>query len=162
MSERPIPKWEADGFRIVYDRTPGGVVNEHGQRSYSMRIPVLEVTEWVTDREKVAADIAQELNEIAAKDAEIKRIQDLVTSSEQERYRAAGALIAKDLEIAKLREALAPFREVAGKIFAKNYNASDVVMDLTLEKGMKGVFLRAGQFFAVAAAASASEDTTHA
>lgn len=61
-------------------------------------------------------------------------------------------LAAKDEEIAKLREAMKPFREVAGKLFAKNYNASDVVMDLTLEKGMKNVFLRAEQFFAVASA----------
>jgi hypothetical protein len=107
MSDAVTPKWEADRFRIVYDRTPGGIVNEQGQMSYSMRIPVLEVTEWVQDREKVAAGLAQELNEAATKDAEIKRLQDLVTSSEQERYRAAGVLVAKDCEMAQLREAMA-------------------------------------------------------
>lgn len=113
MSEKPTPKWESDGFRVVFDKTPGGVVNEHGQRSYSMRIPVLEVTEWVKDREGVAAEVAKDLNEVPAKDAEIKRLQDLVTSSEQERYRGVGALVAKDVEIARLREALEPFAKAA-------------------------------------------------
>lgn len=102
MSEKQTPKWEADGFRIVYDPTPGGIPQEGGGRMFSLKIPALEVTEWVSDREKVAADIAKELNEASDKDAEIKRIQDLVTSSEQHRYRDAGVLIAKDAEIANL------------------------------------------------------------
>lgn len=125
MSEKPTPRWEADGFRIVYDPTPGGVVNEHGQRSYSLRIPVLEVTEWVQDREKVAADMAKELNEAAAKDDEIKRIQDLVTSSEQHRYRDAGVLIAKDAEIAKLREALESIRLYANDTLSGRIDGPD-------------------------------------
>lgn len=112
MSEAPTPKWSSDGFRVIFDPTPGGVPQEGGGRSYSLCIPALEVTEWVENRDVVAAEIAKALNDDDAKDAEIKRLQGLVTSSEQERYRAVGALVAKDAEIARLREALKASRDV--------------------------------------------------
>lgn len=48
-------------------------------------------------------------------DAEIKRIQDLVTSSEQERYRGAGKLVANNVAIMRLQALLAEVEAVMAK-----------------------------------------------
>lgn len=42
---------------------------------------------------------------------------------------AANALEAAQARIAELEGALGPFSEVAGTLFAKNYNAGDLVVD---------------------------------
>lgn len=81
MSEAIPPKWEAHGFRIQFDPTPGGVINEDGNRCFSLKIPALEVTEWVKDREKVAVDIAAALNGEDAKNSELSRLREALQTS---------------------------------------------------------------------------------
>lgn len=61
-------------------------------------------------------------------------------------------LAAKDAEIAKLREALTPFRRAAGRLFETNAGAREVVFEGPHVKHMPDVDLTAGDFFAVAAA----------
>lgn len=50
-------------WAIVYDPTPAGLVKENGLRSFSMRFPVLLLTDYIEEPEKVAAEIALALNE---------------------------------------------------------------------------------------------------
>ena len=48
---------------IVYDATPGGRDNGDGTRSYSLRFPILLLTDYVHDQESVAKSVAKALNE---------------------------------------------------------------------------------------------------
>jgi len=58
--------WTAEegqrGWRIRYDPTPGGRKNADGSTSYSLTFPVLELTEYVSEPERAATEIARELN----------------------------------------------------------------------------------------------------
>ena len=55
-------------WAIVYDKTPGGRDNGDGTRSFSMRFPVLLLTDYVDNPEEVAKDVAKALNEALAKE----------------------------------------------------------------------------------------------
>lgn len=57
------PSGEADEtWALVYDATPNGRKNADGTTSYSMRIPALIISEYVSDPDQVAADFAGKLN----------------------------------------------------------------------------------------------------
>ena len=50
-------------WALIYDATPGGRDNGDGTRSYSMRFPVLLLSDYVDNPAKVAQDLADILNE---------------------------------------------------------------------------------------------------
>ncbi len=56
------PSAKNDRWAIVYDPTPGGRDNGDGTRSFSFRVPALLLSEWVSEPEKAARSIAEELN----------------------------------------------------------------------------------------------------
>lgn len=55
-------------WAVIFDRTPGGRVNADGTRSYSLRFPVLLLTDYVDNPEEVAKDVAAALNEAFARE----------------------------------------------------------------------------------------------
>jgi hypothetical protein len=57
------PKAADHRWAIVYDATPGGRDNGDGTRSYSLRFPILLLTDYVHDPEIVAKSVAKALNE---------------------------------------------------------------------------------------------------
>ena len=57
MSRKQKPLWA-----ITYCHKPGGEKNPDGTTSFFMRFPALVLTEYVANGEKIAADIARELN----------------------------------------------------------------------------------------------------
>ena len=65
------PKRAEHGWCIVHDPTPGGRQNPDGTRSFSLRFPVLLLTDYVENPEEVAKSVADALNEARAlEDAE--------------------------------------------------------------------------------------------
>jgi len=56
------PDAKADRWAIIYDPTPGGRDNGDGTRSYGLRFPALLISDWVSDPEQVARQIAEKLN----------------------------------------------------------------------------------------------------
>lgn len=60
----------------------------------------------------------------------------------------------RDELIARLTKALEPFSKAAGELYARNWNASQVVMSFSAEEGI--VKLTAGDFFAARSALSSS------
>ena len=62
-AERTSHPQAADhGWAVVYDATPGGRDLGDGKRAYSMRFPILVLTDYVDEPEKVAKSIADALN----------------------------------------------------------------------------------------------------
>jgi hypothetical protein len=59
-------------WAIVYDPTPGGKPIDGGGRSYSLRFPVLLLTDYVAEPEAVAASVAKALNEAKWREDEAK------------------------------------------------------------------------------------------
>jgi hypothetical protein len=59
-------------WAIVYDPTPGGKPIEGGGRSFSLRFPVLLLTDYVGEPETVAASVAGALNEARWREEEAK------------------------------------------------------------------------------------------
>lgn len=62
------PNAAEDPWAIVYDPTPGGRDNGDGTRSFSLRFPILLLTDYVVEPEKVAADVADALNAARARE----------------------------------------------------------------------------------------------
>lgn len=56
------PEAKNDGWAIYYDPTPGGKKNADGTTSHSLRFPALLLSEFVSDPEKAATEIAALLN----------------------------------------------------------------------------------------------------
>ena len=58
--------WSAEkqksGWVLIYDGTPNGVKNEDGTTSFSLRFPALIVSDWVSEPETAATEIATQLN----------------------------------------------------------------------------------------------------
>lgn len=64
-------------WAVIYDGTPSGRVHDDGTRSYSMRFPVLLLSEYVAEPEAVAKSVAKALNEAKAReDAQPAHAQD--------------------------------------------------------------------------------------
>lgn len=57
------PKAAEHRWAVIYDPTPGGKLNEDGSRSFALRFPVLLLTDYVAEPEKVAKSVASALNE---------------------------------------------------------------------------------------------------
>ncbi|SDX96265.1 hypothetical protein [Roseicitreum antarcticum] len=57
------PKAAQHRWAIIHDPTPGGRQNEDGSRNFSLRFPVLLLTDYVDDPETVAISVAKALNE---------------------------------------------------------------------------------------------------
>ena len=66
------PKAAEHRWAIVYDATPGGKPMEGGGRSFSLRFPVLLLTDYVDEPEKVATSFAAALNEARRREDEAK------------------------------------------------------------------------------------------
>jgi hypothetical protein len=58
--------WTAEkqksGWVLIYDRTPNGVKNEDGTTSFSLRFPALVLTDWISEPEIAAKELATQLN----------------------------------------------------------------------------------------------------
>jgi hypothetical protein len=59
---------------VRYDPTPSGVENADGSKTWGMSVPVLQITKWVENREKVVTDIAASLN---ARDAMVEALKSI-------------------------------------------------------------------------------------
>lgn len=62
------PNAAEDPWAIIYDPTPGGRDNGDGTRSFSQRFPILLLTDYVAEPEKVAGAVADALNEAQARE----------------------------------------------------------------------------------------------
>lgn len=74
--------WTAEegqnGWRLRYNPTPGGTKNADGSTSHSLTFPVLELTEYVSEPERVAPELARELNALPDMLAALRECQTLL------------------------------------------------------------------------------------
>ena len=66
MSDKPR-KWKAEklgeAWVVIYDPTPGGTKNDDGAVSFSLPWPAIEITEFVSEPQEFAQELAQLLND---------------------------------------------------------------------------------------------------
>lgn len=76
----PRMKIQLSGYVIRYNPTPEPPRDEQGRpTSFSLTFPALVLTNWVSDGEKIAAQIAQQLNTYPALLGALKRVESLMT-----------------------------------------------------------------------------------
>ena len=90
------PSGEADEtWALVCDATPNGRKNADGTTSYSMRIPALIISEYVSDPDQVAADFAGKLNVFPELLAALKKAAEIIEQCTMFDASGAYAVIAK-------------------------------------------------------------------
>lgn len=102
-----LPKCGKSVLALYYDPTPSGRKNEDGSTSFSMRFPALVVTEYVSNPEKVAADLANRLNGI---DALLAAAKEVIAALEEHGGSIVPHLLDTDMNAGqRLRDAIAGF-----------------------------------------------------